>query len=381
MKYIGQIVASLVVLITVGACKPEVQPAPQNDFAVLAQPADGFMQAQAGQPLAFPSDHGAHPDYRIEWWYLTANLLSESNETYGAQWTLFRFAMTPPDKLQPASGLQENQLFMAHIAITTPTGHKSLQRYARGTEAGLPARAGVTAKPFTAWLDDWVLKSTGYQWLPMQVQASQGDVGFDLKLQSQQPLVLQGTQGFSQKHEDGSGSYYYSQPFLEANGEITMDGRKIAVSGNAWLDREWSSQFLQPDQSGWDWFSLHLDSGEKLMLFQLRNRQGKDPADNYLHGVLIDPTGSKTPLESGSVQMKVLETSRVNDRILPMAWHIELPQIQRRFIVRALHENQWMEVDFPYWEGVVRVIGEGPENNGRGYMELTGYSTDTAFPP
>jgi predicted secreted hydrolase len=283
--------------------------------------------------------------------------------------------MAPPDEMPQLTGAQGAQLFMAHGAVTTPTGHFSFQRYARGTEAGAPARSGVTAQPFSAWLDDWVLESTGDDWLPLQVRARQDDVGFDLQLQSEQPLVLQGIEGFSRKHENGGGSYYYSQPFLKASGELSIDGQKISVSGNAWLDREWGSQFLQQDQSGWDWFSLHLDSGEKLMLFQLRNQPGKEPASNYIHGVLIDPAGVKTPLNPDLIRLDVMETSVVSGRTLPMKWRIELPQIQRQFIVRALHENQWMQVDFPYWEGVVTVRGDGPVNSGRGYMELTGYST------
>ncbi len=377
MKHTWLSIISLILLTTVIACQPADEPLQQNDFAVLAQPADGFLQAQAGNPLVFPADHGAHFDHRIEWWYLTANLLSESGEPYGMQWTLFRFAMTPPDERQKMTGAHGQQLFMAHVAVTTPTGHFSFQRYARGSDTDEPARAGVTAQPFSAWLDDWALESTGDDWLPMQVRAKQDDVGFDLHLQSQQALVLQGIEGYSQKHKDGGGSYYYSQPFLEASGELSIDGQKITVSGDAWLDREWGSQFLQQDQSGWDWFSLHLDSGEKLMLFQLRNR-GDNPAGNYLHGVLIDPNGAKTPLNPAMVGLEVLDTSPVSGRILPMKWRIELPQIERQFIVQALHENQWMQVDFPYWEGVVTVKGDGPENSGRGYIELTGYSTATA---
>lgn len=366
---------SLIVLTALVSCAPEDQPVRQNDFAVLAQPAEGFRQAQAGHQLVFPADHGAHFDYRIEWWYLTANLLSENGGTYGVQWTLFRFAMAPPDAGQPLAGSHGSQLFMAHVALTTPDKHFSFQRYARAAAPGTAARAGVTAQPFSAWLDDWVLESSGDNWLPMQVRAKQDGVGFDLRLQSEHPPVLQGVDGFSEKHDDGSGSYYYSQPFLQAHGALTVDGRKIAVSGNAWLDREWGSQFLKQDQSGWDWFSLHLDSGEKLMLFQLRNPPGEEPVQNYLHAVLITPDGAKIPLNAGQVRMEVMETALIHGRVLPLKWQIELPEVQRRFVVQALHDDQWMQVDFPYWEGVVTVIGDGPENSGRGYMELTGYST------
>ncbi len=129
-------------------------PAGTNDrgsgLAVLAQGADGYAQARPGQALVFPRDHGAHPDYRIEWWYLTANLHDAAGESYGAQWTLFRLAVQTRDSSGPGSpgpqgNAQNNQVFMAHMAITTPTGHVSFQRYARGGETGEMSRAGVTA--------------------------------------------------------------------------------------------------------------------------------------------------------------------------------------------------------------------------------------------
>ena len=103
---------------------------------------------------------------------------------------------------------------MAHMAITTPSDHLSFQRYARGGKPGGAARAGVTIEPFSAWLDDWSLHSTGDDWLPLQVRARQGNNWMDLRLQSTSPLVLQGDAGFSAKSTDGGGSYYYSQPFL-----------------------------------------------------------------------------------------------------------------------------------------------------------------------
>ncbi len=262
---------------------------------------------------------------------------------------------------------------MAHMAITTPVEHVSFQRYARGAENNQFARTGVIAQPFSAWLDDWILESTGTGWLPLEVHARQDNDAFNLQLQSDMPLVLQGDMGFSQKNTDGGGSYYYSQPFLKATGELTLNGKTIPVSGDAWLDREWGSQFLQRDQVGWDWFSLHLDNGEKLMLFQLRQPAGAKSGGNFVHGSLVSKEGIKTRLDPAQIQLSVLHEASVRGRSLPLEWRIELPQVKRQFTIEALHPDQWMDVDFPYWEGVVKVNGNGPENSGRGYMELTGY--------
>ena len=362
------------------ACGRAETPVQGSDLAVLAQQAEGYAEARPGKPLVFPRDHGPHPDYRIEWWYLTANLSDAQGELYGAQWTLFRVATRPRDAGSMQGSWQNDQVFMAHMAITTPTDHVSFQRYARGADVNDLARAGVKTGPFSAWLDDWVLQSRGEDWLPLEVSARQGDYAFRLNLQSESPLVLQGDSGFSQKNANGGGSFYYSQPFLQAEGSLVVDGLEIPVSGNAWLDREWSSQFLQDDLAGWDWFSLHLDSGEKLMLFQLRQRDDDNTANNFLHAGLIAADGSVTTLNPQRIGMQALRRTVVAGRELPLHWRIELPEIKRQFDIEPLHPEQWMNVDFPYWEGVILVNGAGAENSGRGYLELTGYPATAERP-
>lgn len=365
----------LTAAMALAGCEPASQPGHDADFAVLAQAADGYAAARPGRSLEFPRDHGPHPDYRIEWWYLTANLSADDGQTYGAQWTLFRTAVRPPGSFQAANDWQSAQVFMAHFALTGPDEHHAFQRYSRGGALAADTRSGVVAEPFAAWMDDWKLESTGSGFVPLEVTARHDNHAMRLLLQSDKPLVLQGEEGFSQKHPGGGGSYYYSHPFLEASGELTIDGQKISVQGKAWLDREWSSQFMQPDQSGWDWFSVHLDSGEKLMLFRLRGDSPAGTANaDFLHGVLIQPNGNKFTLDPAQIDLQVLKKERVAGRSLPLHWQIHLPGIDRNFTVRALHPDQWMDVDFPYWEGVVTASGEGPGNNGMGYLELTGYA-------
>lgn len=358
-----------------GGCGPAPEAGGQADFAVLAQAADGYARARPGQLLDFPRDHGAHPGFRIEWWYLTANLEGDDGQDYGAQWTLFRSAVRPPGSFEAVNPWQNAQVYMAHFALTGPDGHRAFQRYARGGVHGGEARAGASARPFSAWLDDWALSSTGSAWLPLEVRASQDNNALQLALDSDRPLVLQGEGGFSQKHPGGSGSFYYSHPFLQARGELMIDGRRVSVAGDAWLDREWSSQFLQADQVGWDWFALHLDSGEKLMLFQLRgSTRGEKAGHNFRHGVLISPDGGKKTLDPERIDLQVKGRERVAGRLLPLAWQIHLPEIERSFTVKALHPDQWMDVDFPYWEGVVTVSGKETGSQGMGYLELTGYT-------
>lgn len=355
------------------ACDAGMESADGADFAVLARSAEEYAQAGPGVNLEFPSDHGAHPGFRIEWWYLTANLEDGKGEPYGAQWTLFRLAVQPPETPDPASDWRGDQVYMAHFAISTADSHVGFQRYARGRNRSGASRSGVVAQPFSAWLDDWSMESTGPGWLPLDVYARQDDYSLRLHLRSDRPPVPQGDGGFSQKHPEGGGSHYYSQPFLEASGALEIAGSRVEVTGEAWLDREWSSQFLQPDQAGWDWFSLHLENGDKLMLFRLRQKSVTGSRGHYQQGMLITRAGQKIRLESPQISLKPIKETLVAGRSLPLHWSIDIPRTGQMLLVEALHPDQWMDVDFPYWEGAVVVRGSGPRNRGRGYMELTGY--------
>ncbi|MFB4414217.1 lipocalin-like domain-containing protein, partial [Pantoea sp. ANP04] len=194
------------------------------------------------------------------------------------------------------------------------------ERYARGGVG----QAGVTAQPLQAWIDDWRFTSlpTGANPLArMQVQASGPGFAYQLQLSSRQPLVLQGVGGYSRKSDQGQASYYYSQPFFQASGQLQIDGQRYEVSGPAWLDREWSSQPLAADQTGWDWFSLHLDSGERLMLFRVReNRRAP-----YITGTWINADGSTQSLGREQIQMTPLEEDQVEGRRQPSAWQLKIP--------------------------------------------------------
>ncbi|MGC3872132.1 lipocalin-like domain-containing protein [Halomonas sp. GXIMD04776] len=349
---------------------PEDAPS-TTSYAGLGESVGDFRQARPGTELNFPADHGPHPDYRIEWWYLTANLIAEDGRHFGVQWTLFRQAMAPTDP-QSESEIPwaSRQLWMAHAALSTPKDHRFSERFARG---GI-GQAGVDATPFDAWIDDWSLSTVdgtaGFDHLKVTAQGS--DFGYRLTLDAEGPLVRHGEQGFSQKSADGQGSMYYSQPFFHVSGEIRVDDKPIAVTGRAWLDREWSSQLLGPTQSGWDWFSLHLANGAKLMAFRLRGG-GEDGNQSYLSGSWITPQGDAIPLEGDELRLTPLEYQKVAERELPTRWRVEVPERHLDVEVRARHPNQWMDTSFAYWEGMVKVSGS---HGGEGYLEMTGYASE-----
>lgn len=325
-------------------------------FSGLGTDADGFATPQPDPVFRFPADHGPHPDYRIEWWYLTANLTGPDGTPYGLQWTLFRSALAPGE----AEGWSSPQVWFAHAAVTTPKQHLATERFARG---GI-GQAGVEVAPFHAWIDDWRLEGPDFDRLSLR--ASGPEFSYDMDLRAKGPLVFHGADGFSVKSADGQASYYYSQPFYRIEGTLRLPEGDIAVTGDAWLDREWSSQPLSDRQSGWDWFSLSFTGGAKLMGFQLRQTDGS----TYSAATWIEPDGTTTAYPDGAFVAEPLETSDVAGRVVPTEWRVTLPDRGVDVTVGAVNPQAWMDLSIPYWEGPVQVSGS---HQGRGYLEMTGY--------
>ncbi len=335
-----------------------------DSFQILRDEAEGFAKVLPGKSFAFPADHAAHPEYRIEWWYITANLQDSNGRQWGLQWTLFRQALSASP---PKTGWSNNQIWMAHAAISSPDGHQYKQRFARG---GI-GQAGVTHNSrFEAWIDDWNWRSENTSLFPSNLHFRIADKEINMQLNSAHKWVLHGDAGYSQKSQQGQASYYYSQPQIQISG--TINGTRL--SGAAWLDREWSSQPLAPNQSGWDWFSLHLNDGNKLMLYRLRH----DDGEHWLSGSWIDADGNLKHLSNNAIRLSEKDIRQIKvtdgDQIkLPLNWLVVLPDLNRQLVIKPLYDQQWMGARFPYWEGVVLVNDERGQSVGRGYMELTGY--------
>ena len=332
-------------------------------FAGLGENAEGFAAVVPGRTFAFPGDHGPHPEFRIEWWYVTANLRDASGAAYGAQWTLFRQATRPGAQAQ---GWANQQIWMGHAAVTSADTHRHGEAFARGGVG----QAGVDTKPFLAWIDAWEMRGGNpmreAMLAPLDLKASGADFSYTLRLDADRPLVLQGNAGYSRKSERGQASYYYSQPFFKASGRIGIGDKPVEVTGLAWMDREWSSQPLGPDQTGWDWFSLHLNSGEKLMLYRLRQQDGR----NDLLGNWIAPDGRSAEIASAGNSITPVVVTDVAGRKVPTAWRVAIPARGFAIETSALNPKSWMGTSFPYWEGPISFTGS---HAGLGYLEMTGY--------
>ncbi|GAB1111925.1 MAG: lipocalin-like domain-containing protein [Shewanella algae] len=350
---------------------------------VMGTASEGYAKVEPGAALQFPKDHLPHPRFRQEWWYLTANLTTQSGEPLGLQWTQFRIALSP-DEPESSSPWATNQLYMAHSALSFQDSHQSAERWARGALAAPQGKAahpqgaqdktqaGAMGLPLRVWLDNWRWQSQAASGpnsglFPASLQVSEEDFAFELQLDSQAELQIQGEKGFSRKNAAGTvASYYYSQPFIRVEGRVRHKEQWLQVSGNAWLDREWSSEFLSRGQQGWDWFALRLDDGSALMLFQLREQENKA----FFSGKRMYPDGSGHPLALDDISLSVKNWQQTASGRYPVAWQLELPGESLSLTLEALNPNAAMNLSIPYWEGPITIKGT---QTGVGYMELTGY--------
>lgn len=329
-----------------------------------------FGRADRVREFDFPDDHGAHREYRTEWWYLTAVVSTTAGapREFGVQFTLFRQGLEARSGTAAADRGPEawrtGNGYMAHIALTDVAAgrHLAAERFSRGH----PALAGAQASPFNVHLEDWRLASTGDDFSPLQLTAGTADFAADLLLATTRPVILQGDRGLSRKGPDNA-SYYYSVPRIDARGEIAVGDATYTVSGLAWLDREWSTRVLAETYAGWDWFAFHLDDGRDLMLYRLRRVDGL--VDPFNSGSLGDGGGSRT-LTAGDFTLTPLEYWRG----WPVAWRLELAHEDRQeYVVRAAINDQVMDGSVRYWEGMAYLDDAEGRRRGSGYMELTGY--------
>jgi predicted secreted hydrolase len=363
-------------LLLCAACsrpEPDSGAEPESGRVLSAPDSAGFARVVEKREFSFPEDHGPHPDYRTEWWYVTGNLHTPERRRFGFQVTFFRQGLKA--RVEPRSSRwAASQAFMAHFAVSDAAAGR-YRSYERRTRGALEL-AGARAAPFRVWLEDWRLEAEQDGDFPWIVDTREGGDALHLKLWPQKALVLQGEAGLSRKSaEAGNASYYYSATRLNAEGFVTTEGQRFPVSGLAWLDREWSTSALAPYQAGWDWFSLQFEDGTELMYYQLRHKDGG--IDPYSSGSRIDAAGVKTPLAREDVELVALDHWQTDDGVrYPARWRLTVKPLGKTFFIRPLLADQEVRHSVRYWEGAVDAFAAGsPETVvARGYMELTGYA-------
>ncbi len=343
-------------------------PARRQMLALLGTVA---MPAAWGLPaltLRFPRDHGAHPEFRTEWWYLTGQLQA-GQRRFGFQVTFFRSRVEAAQAL--SSAFAARQLLFAHAAVTDVEAGRLLhdQRIAR---AGFGV-AEAAEEDTRLRLQDWSMRRDGAGRYAMQVDGS--DFGFTLQASPTQPLLLQGREGLSRKGPQATqASYYYSQPQLAVEGRLRLQGRELPVTGRAWLDHEWSQEVMHPEAVGWDWAGINLGDGSALTVFRLRRADG---SALWAGGSWRSPGGAVRAFEPQEVRMTPgrIWRSPETGAQYPVQWSIETPA--GRFGLRALVDAQELDsrrsTGTVYWEGLSVLEDAAGRALGHGYLEMTGY--------
>ena len=346
--------------------------------------AQAWRVAEPGYHWQFPRDHWSHPGYKTEWWYFTGQLAAESDSTrrFGYQFTFFRVGVSPLP-LVLASTWAMTDLIMGHLAITDPVAGRhwfaEVVWRANGVLGGFnpapePRVAWSRAPTGTAGTWDLFWRDDGFAFAASD--ARQG-IALDLVTRPRKPLVFQGPGGFSAKAAGGqSASLYYSFTRLATSGTLAIDGERLRVTGESWMDKEFGSNQLADRQVGWDWFSLQLEDGRDLMLYQLRSA---DAVVDFASATLVSPTGTTEYLGQAEWALNVTDhwTSPVTKARYPSAWRLRIPgDGLELMIVPELAQQENVSRLVPnlfYWEGAVRVLGPDGRALGRGYVELTGY--------
>ena len=394
-KFFFQVVMAVCVL-TCSACSDA--PAPSRFFGELSKSnsedsaeniaKDGsddesspssFQSVNKTTPLVLPKDHGSHPNYQLEWWYLTFVLEDDEKNEYGLQFTLFRFATAKEAQIE--SSWSTPQQWMGHASLHSKDEHFFEERLA----AGGVGNAFVKSAPFNAVIDNWSWQSKNDSPFPATLQFSiNNTVDIALSLTANGPFVKQGDKGYSKKTQDARlRSYYYSQPFINASGTININNTAFSVKGLGWYDHEWTSHLANSNAMGWDWFSLHLDDGSKLMAFRMHATDNGTNAgaitknrgnEIYTTASYITASGGKETLALNEISIMPLDNEQITtvntERVVPTTWQITIPGKGLDITVSPFKSGQWNSSVFAYYEGRVDVTGT---HKGAGFMELTGY--------
>ncbi len=351
----------------------------QTSVISAALAASPLARALPARRLSFPRDHGAHPELRTEWWYVTG-ALAAGGQDWGFQITFFRTRVEGTQAMR--SRFAAKQLVFAHAALTDVAGKKLLhdQRIARDG-FGI-ARTGEADTDIT--LQGWTLARQGGLY---KARAQANGFALDLSLRETQPLLLQGKNGLSRKGpEEAQASYYYSKPHLQVSGTLSAGGKTLAASGTAWLDHEWSDELLHPEAVGWDWIGMNLLDGSALTAFRLRRKSaGEAPAKGVAPdaalwdgGSFRSASGQRFAFAPGEVVFSPQRTwtSPVSKARYPVEWIVRTPA--DFYTVKAVIDNQELDsrqsTGTIYWEGLSDLFDSNGKKVGRGYLEMTGYA-------
>lgn len=344
----------------------------------LAQAPSPWQYAKAGYTFAFPRDHASHPDTRIEWWYYTGNVTAADGRRFGYQVTFFRVGIDHAPANPSKWAIRD--LYMTHLAISDAS--KQRYRFSEKLSRGGPGLAGARSDRYEVWNDDWTagIREQGAGVREHVLRAIGDGSGVELTLGEGKRPAINGINGISQKGaQPGNASHYYSLTRMPTTGTIIIDGERVAVSGESWMDHEFGTSFLEAGQRGWDWLSIQLSDNRELMLYQLRRDDGsRDPRSS---GTLVDANGKTTHLAERDFTMTPGRATfqSKNGAVYPIQWTVSIPAHGIELQVTTPIADQELSLvkstGIAYWEGMIDLRGTAGNQQvtGSGYLEMTGY--------
>lgn len=357
-------------------------------------PAEGpWKSAAPGYVWSFPADLASHPEYKTEWWYITGHLQPEddaSAEPLGFQLTFFRIGLSPAVAVGDSSAWSPTDLVMAHAAVGDPASRRHV--FSEVIRRATPFLGGFGSPGDTvlAWCRApsgtdaaWSLQHRDGSYI-LSVRDDRQGLHYELTCTPTRPRVFHGEGGFSPKTPEGdSGSLYFSRTRMATRGTVLRDGARVPVTGTAWLDREVFTSTLGGDQVGWDWTALNFDDGTDLMLYRLRDKEGRE---NFALGTRVHPDNSLESMTTDRWSLEPLEhweSPKTGSRY-PVKWKLEVAGRANPLILQAAFPEQENVSDLTgihYWEGAVTIHdGNGGAPIGRGFVELTGYGEGSRPP-
>ena len=335
-----------------------------------------FSQALPGYIYQFPKDFNSHDDFRIEWWYYTGNLEEiETARPFGYQLTFFRVTLNDEDANPNQSQWKLGHVYFAHMTLTDVDGEE-FYYFERINRKGV-GNAGADADRLMVWNEDWILEGKGKE---HSLKAMESGTGIELQLVPEKKMVIHGNNGISKKgSEKGNASHYFSYTRMKTTGQIFVKGKAYNVIGSSWMDHEYSSNQLNDELVGWDWFSLKLNDKTELMIYLLRRKTGG--VDSFSSGTFIAADGSSRHIKQEEFIVRPLSywTSKKSGIVYPASWELKLPNFGIKLTLSPdLNEQELYDlrsISASYWEGSVSVEGtiRGDSIKGKGYVELVGY--------
>lgn len=353
--------------------------------------------------FSFPKDHGQHPSYQTEWWYLNGRLASEDGGDWAYHFTIFRRAFSSWSNLvlialamgfksirdmkmvkKGFARMLENQKkrricvdgYVGHLSITNITDNQAVF-FERGATS-LFKTSGAHENYLDVWLKDWRLSQKSER---IHLIADRNEFGINLEIAQRKEPILNGHDGLSLKGAVlGEASYHYSITSMQTSGSLKWKGCSHRVAGDSFMDREFGTSILPGTVRGWDWFGLSLNNCHEIMISIIRDTNGQ--LLNTSSGAVIYPDGSSMPFSADQMDVKILETwiSPSTSADYPVHWIIKVPEFRIELEIRVLIKEHEIvsatSTTINYWEGPVNVTGKmnGQSVYGHGHVELVGYA-------